>query len=170
MPNTYTLIASNTVGSGGVSSVTFSSIPATYTDLILKASPRSTIAEDTFGIRFNSDSGSNYPYIGFVGQGATVSSFNGTNTFVGLGRQSESGYTANTFGNTEFYIPNYTSTNRKSVSVDAVNESNVATGPRAQLAGALWTGVVAITSIQVIPSAGSFAQYSTFTLYGISNA
>ena len=169
MPDTYTKIASNTVGSGGVATVTFSSIPSTYTDLVLKASARSNIAEDTFGIRFNSDSGSNYPYNGFVGQGATVSNFSGTNTFVALGRMPESGYTANTFGNTEFYIPNYASSTQKTVSIDAVNENN-ATTARAQLGSAKWTGTAAISTILILPSSGSFAQYSTFTLYGISNA
>lgn len=168
MPNTMTLLETITVGAAGASSVTFNSIPQTgYTDLVIKASVRSTVAEDTFGIRFNSDSGSNYPYRGFVGQGASVSSFSGTNTYIGLGRQSESGYTANTFGSTEFYVPNYTSANYKSVSVDAVNENN-ATTARAQLAAGLWNSTAAITTIQVIPGAGSFAQYSTFSLYGVS--
>ena len=168
MPNTYTLLETITVGAAGASSVTFNSIPQTgYTDLVIKASPRSTIAEDTFGIRFNSDSGSNYPYRGFVGQGASVSSFSGTNTFIALGRMPESGYTANTFGSNEFYIPNYTSSNQKSVSIDAVNENN-ATTARAQLAAGLWTGTAAITTIQVLASAGSFTQYSSFQLYGVS--
>ena len=166
---TYIKIASNTVGAGGAANVTFSSIPATYTDLVLKASARSTVAEDTFGIRFNSDSGSNYPYRGLEGNGSTPRSFSGTNTLVGLGRMSQSSFTASTFGNNEFYIPNYTSSNYKSVSIDAVNENN-ATTAIAELAAGLWNSTAAISNIQVIPSSGNFAQYSTFTLYGISNA
>jgi hypothetical protein len=168
MPNTYTLLETITVGAATASSVTFNSIPQTgYTDLVIKASCRSTIAEDTFGIRFNSDSGSNYLYRGLVGTGAATSAFNGTNTFVALGRQSESGYTAGVFGNNEFYILNYTSANKKSVSVDAVNENNSSTA-RTQIATSLWSGTAAITTIQVLPSSGAFAQYSTFSLYGVS--
>jgi hypothetical protein len=171
MPNTYTLIATNTVGSGGVASVTFSSIPGTgYTDLVIKASVRSTVAEDGFGLRFNSDTGSNYISRVLVGQGASSSSFAATSSYmVAMGRQSESGYTANTFGNNDIYIPNYTSSNQKSVSSDAVNENN-ATTARAQIAAGLWTGTAAISTILILPGAGNFAQYSTFTLYGISNA
>ena len=166
---TYTKIASNTVGAGGTASVTFSSIPSTYTDLVLRASPRSTAVEDTFGIRFNSDSGSNYPFRGLEGNGATARSFSGTNTLVGLGRMSQSNFTASTFGNNEFYIPNYTSSNYKSVSIDAVNENN-ATTAITELAAGLWNSTAAINTILILPSSGSFAQYSTFTLYGISNA
>jgi hypothetical protein len=136
--------------------------------LVIKASVRSTVAEDAFGLRFNSDTGSNYNYRAVVGQGATVSSFSGNSTMmVAMGRQSESGYTANTFGNTEIYIPNYTLANQKSVSSDAVNENN-ATTARAQLAAGLWTGTAAITTVQVVPGSGSFAQYSTFSLYGVA--
>jgi hypothetical protein len=168
MPNTYTLLETITVGAAGASSVTFNSIPQTgYTDLVVKASVRSTVAEDGFGPRFNSDSGSNYTYLALVGQGASVSSFSGTTTYLPIGRMSESGYTANTFGNCEFYIPNYVSSNQKSVSVDAVNENN-ATTARAQLAAGLWSGTAAITTVQFIPGAGSFAQFSTFSLYGVS--
>jgi hypothetical protein len=168
MANTYTLLETITVGAAGASSVTFNSIPQTgYTDLVIKASARSTTTEDTFGIRFNSDSGSNYPYRGLRGNGSTASSFSGTNTLVALGGMSQSNYTASTFGNSEFYIPNYTASNYKSVSVDAVNENN-ATTATAQLSTGLWNSTAAITTIQVIPSSGSFAQYSTFSLYGVS--
>ena len=169
MPNTYTLLETISVGAAGASSVTFNSIPQTgYTDLVIKASVRSTVAEDAFGLRFNSDTGSNYDYRAIVGQGASASSFSGNSSMmVAMGRQSESGYTANTFGNTEIYIPNYTSANKKSVSSDAVNENN-ATTARAQLAAGLWNSTAAITTVQVVPGAGSFAQHSTFSLYGVS--
>jgi hypothetical protein len=168
MANTYTLLETITVGAAGASSVTFNSIPQTgYTDLVIKTSVRGTVAEDGFSFRFNSDSGSNYPYRRLIGNGASVSSDSGTTTAIPQGRQSESGYTANTFGNCEFYIPNYTSANYKSVSADSVNENN-ATTARAQLGASLWNSTAAITSINIFPGAGAFAQYSTFSLYGVS--
>ena len=168
MANTYTLLETITVGAATASSVTFNSIPQTgYTDLVIKASTRGTVAEDSFSLRFNSDSGSNYPYRRLIGNGASVSSDSGTTTAAPFGRQSESGYTANTFGNCEFYIPNYTGSNYKSVSADSVNENN-ATTARAQLGAGLWNSTAAITSIQIFPGSGAFTQHSTFSLYGVS--
>ena len=168
MPANFVLLEKITVGAAGASSVTFSGIPQTgYTDLVLKASPRGATAEDSFSLRFNSDSGSNYPYRRLIGNGATASSDSGTTTSIVLGRQPESGYTANTFGNCEFYIPNYTGSNYKSVSADSVNENN-ATTAKAQLGAGLWSNTAAITSILIFPSSGTFAQYSTFYLYGVA--
>ena len=167
---TYIKIASNTVGSGGVASVTFSSIPSTYTDLILYSSVRCTAAEDSFYLRFNNDSATNYSFRRLLGDGSSASSSSATsqaqipNQFM-----AESGYTANTFSNNMAYIPNYASSNTKSVSLDSVNETN-ATNPRMNIAAGLWSGTAAITQVNLIPGAGNFAQYSTFTLYGISNA
>jgi hypothetical protein len=149
-----------------VTSFTFSNIPSGYTDLVVKVSPRGTVAEDGMGIRFNSDSGSNYTFRVVVGQGSAASSFSGTSSYLPIGRQSGSTDTVNTFGNNEFYIPNYTLSNQKSVSVDAVMENN-ATVARAQLAAGLWSGTAAITSVTVLPGSGSFATSTTATLYGI---
>jgi len=168
MANTYTLLETITVGAAEAASVTFNSIPQTgYTDLVIKASTRGTVAEDSYSLRFNNDSGSNYPYCRLLGDGSAASSNSGTTTAAPFGRQSESGYTANTFGNSEFYIPNYTSSNYKSISADSVNENN-ATSARAQLGAGLWNSTAAITSINIFPGSGAFAQYSTFSLYGVS--
>jgi hypothetical protein len=80
------------------------------------------------------------------------------------------GQTSNTFNNAEWYFPNYTSSNNKSFSVDAVQETN-GTGAYAQLWAGLWSDTSAITSITLdIIEAGNFAQYSTAYLYGIKNS
>lgn len=169
MANTYVAIATVTVGSGGASSMDFTSIPATYTDLVLMVSTRSSTAEDSFGLQFNGDTGNNYSYRNVQGDGTNAQSFNGTVARIYRGRQPESGYTANTFGNSTFYIPNYAGSNNKSVSLDTVNENN-ATLARASLSAAIWSNTAAITSIKVLPDSGSFVQYSTATLYGIKNS
>ena len=167
---TYIKIASNTVGSGGVASVTFSSIPATYTDLILLSSIRCTAAEDSAFLRYNNDSGTNYSYRRLLGNGSTVSSSSATSQAqLALQFMAESGYTANTFSNNIVYIPNYASGNTKPAFFDSVNETNAA-NPRMLIAAGLWSGTAAISQLNLIPGAGNFAQYSTFTLYGISNA
>ena len=170
---TMTLIASITVGSGGVSSVTFSSIPQTYTDLKLVYStkvPGAASYED-ITILVNNSTGSKMVGL-YTIDGSSTHSFTVT---VGAAAYNYAGdsngtisTTANTFSNGETYFPNYTSTNTKSYSADAVVENN-ATAATLAPEGGYFTTSTGITSITLAPSA-SFVQYSTFYLYGISNS
>ena len=167
MPNTYTLLETISVGAAGASSVTFNSIPQTgYTDLIIKASSRTTTGgADNYNITFNGVT-TGYTYKELTGNGTTVSSSNGSLRLTGL----IDGFTmtASTFSNSETYIPNYTSSNYKSFTSDAVTENNL-TLSYAQLWANLWSNTAAISTIALAPSGGSsFAQYSTFSLYGVS--
>lgn len=149
-----------------VGTVTFLSIPQGYTDLILYASPRGTVAEDGFLVKVNNDNVTNYNNVQINGNGSVVASTSFTQGNFGGGRQCESGYTANTFGNNQFYFPNYTSSNYKSASVDAVIENN-ATTVRTQLTAGLYPQTTAISRIDCIAGSGNFATNSTFTLYGV---
>ena len=167
MPNTYTLIASNTVGSGGVASVTFSSIPATYTDLVVKNSSRATVATNDIKLTFNG-SGSGYSDRNIYGSGSIAQSSTNSASNIFPGVLNSSTTTANTFANNEYYIPNYTSSNFKSVSVDSVTENNGTVAYQFLVAG-LWSNTAAITSVTISPNSGNFAEYSTFTLYGIKS-
>jgi hypothetical protein len=175
MPNTYTKIASNTVGSGGVASVIFSSIPATYTDLLIKVSARGTYAGaiTDFGIAFNGGnriSDTEFSLITLYTNGTNPISY----TRVAFGYNHlfyipASTATASTFSNGEVYITNYTSSSyNKSLSADGVNENAAATNYNA-LTSALRTNTAAITSI-TLSAYENLAEHSTFTLYGISNA
>jgi hypothetical protein len=167
MPNTYTLIASNTVGSGGASSITFSSIPSTYTDLLVKVSGRATDSSVYAGI-YVSFNGTAYNSTGRIieGDGSSASSAtfsNGAISFI-----AGATATANTFGSTELYIPNYAGSTNKSYSSDGVGENN-ATLALAQLNAGLWSNTAAITQITLDSySSNTFVQYSSFYLYGIS--
>ena len=167
MALTYTLIASATVGAGGASSIDFTSIPSTYTDLCLKLSARGTNTSVTVAsyISFNSSTTS-FSGKMILGNGSGVNSYNTTRD---LGYMSAANATANTFGNMEIYIPNYTGSTNKSFSIDTVSETN-ATNVEATLIGALWSNTATITSISLTPAAGNFAQYSSATLYGISKS
>jgi hypothetical protein len=168
MPNTYTLIASNTV-STAVSSITFSSIPATYTDLLLKVSARgATGTTPDLNLQFNSSS-SGYTARRLEGSGSAASSNTYTTSgYLGLGVTNAAAQTSNTFSNQEIYIPNYASANYKSVSVDGVMENNATAATTTLLAG-LWSNTAAITAIALFIEGGAnFATYSTFYLYGIS--
>jgi hypothetical protein len=164
MPNTYTLIASNTVGSGGSATVTFSSIAATYTDLLVKASVRATNTSVGIVLSFNGSTASRTT-IGLFGDGTSTVSYSGTDPLGGL--ENSSGATANTFGNSELYVPNYAGSTYKSSSMDGVVENN-GTAAQQFFNANLWSNTAAITSITFTPEAGNFAQYSSFYLYGIS--
>ena len=173
MPNTYTLLETITVGAAGASSVTFNSIPQTgYTDLVIKASVRTNnnAVYDNIQLRFNGDSGANYSRLFLVGDGSTTQNFkaSGNTSFVPSYSINAANATANTFSNGEFYIPNFTSSNQKSISLDTVVENNATAGYDGISAG-LWSGTAAITSVNFTPGSGTlFLQYSTFSLYGVS--
>jgi hypothetical protein len=175
MPNTYTIIASNTVGSGGASTVTLSSIPQTgYTDFVVKVSARSsrtTGGTDNLRMAINGSS-SNFTFKNFFATGGSASSDSGTIPYMGdMPQQSgSSGWTANTFGSYEIYIPNYTSSNNKSISVDYATENNATTNYNGFIAS-LWSQTDAITSLTFTTGgAQSFVEHSTFTLYGITKS
>ena len=166
MANTYTLLETITVGAAGAASVTFNSIPQTgYTDLVVKMSGRSSAANNSISMAFNGSSAS-FTSKFLNGSGSAATSGSRTD-FYQSAVIDESGYTANTFGNAEITIPNYVSANYKSFSIDGVTETNATLAYMTLIAG-LWSNTAAITSIGISPGAGNFAQYSTFTLYGVS--
>ena len=164
MANTYTLISSVTVGSGGAGTIVLSSIPSTYTDLLLKVS----ISTSAAFIKFNTDTNTaNYSAKVLRGIGATASSVdNGV-----WGYYLFSGYntTSPVFTSHDIYIPNYASSNQKSGSIDSVAEENATTAYVTLIAG-LWSGTSAINQITLDGGGSNFGQYSTAYLYGISNA
>lgn len=172
MANTYTLISSVTVGSGGAATMGFTSIPSTYTDFCLKHSARSTYALTASDVLITINSTSS-AYTGKLlygtGTGTGSASQTSGTSFNWGGFIPGSSATANTFGNNEFYVPNYASSAYKSMSVDGVSENN-ASEAYAELVANLWSNTAAITSITLTPAYGNFAQYSTAYLYGISNA
>ena len=171
---TYIQIGSTvTVGAGGASSITFSSIPATYTDLVVKASLRTNRSDgilfDNCIMTFN---GSTSGYSGklLYGLSGSATSINaGGSSSISFIYATSSYATSNTFGNTEIYIPNYAGSTNKSVSVDGVSESND-TAAITALSASLWSNTAAINQITIGQGTGTFVQYSTATLYGISKS
>ena len=167
MANTYVQIGSTvTVGSGGAASIDFTSIPGTYTDLVVKASLRGTSASywNNTLLRFNGSSSNYTQRILANADGSAVSaavSVTSINYIYEVGASS----TATTFGNAEIYIPNYTAAINKSVSIDTVTENN-GTQILLGLTAGLWSDTSAITSIKLTADV-AYAQYSTATLYGI---
>ena len=165
---TYNLIATTTVGSGGAASMDFTSIPATYTDLMLVVSGRATTDNPTLYVYFNNDTtAANYTFRALNGDGASASSSSATQAW--FMRVVPSSATASTFSNGISYIPNYAGSTYKSVGTDSVTENN-ATTAQLQLNAGLWSSTAAITSIKLDPYGTDFAEFSSASLYGISNS
>ena len=171
MATTYEAIATVTVGSGGAASIDFTSIPATFTDLVVLMSCRRSLSTGTgqMSLTFNgSSSGYSSRMLEGTGSSAGSNSYSGVN--MRIGQAEPSNFTANTFMNTQIYIPNYASSNNKSVSSDSVSENNATEAYAAMFAG-LWSNTAAITSISLFPAdINNWAQYSTATLYGIKKS
>jgi hypothetical protein len=171
MANTFELIASSTVGSGGAASIDFSSIPATFTDLVLKLSARCnnasvlTIVNMTYN---GSTTGYSSRYL--EGNGSSAASGLGSTSANSLVGAVGNNATASTFGNVEVYIPNYAGSTNKSASSDQVLETN-ATTTFMELYAYLWSDTAAINQITLTPaSSATFLQHSTAYLYGVKNA
>lgn len=170
MATTYTLIDKTEVGSGGTSSITFTSIPTTYTDLLVKLSLRgndNSRVATWINITFNGSS-SNRSWKRVYGTGSAALSE--SDTTMRLGSVNANASTSNTFGNAELYIPNYLSSNYKSASGDGVAETN-ATATQLDLNANLWSNTAAINEITFAPGDGTgWLQYSSAYLYGIKNS
>jgi hypothetical protein len=172
MSNSYVLLEKVVVGSAGASSVTFANIPQTgYTDLVVKYSARVT-ASATFSdlnIRFNSST-SGYSERMLYGNSTSAASAATSGSLINWGASVGSTATSSTFSNGEIYLPNYTGSNNKSMSQDVVTENNsgATNSVTMNLHAALWSNAAAITSIDLIPSSGTFVANSTFYLYGVA--
>ena len=169
MATTYELIASNTLSSSAAS-VTFSAIPNTFTDLVLKTSVRSTRSDRVtrnFYLQFNGDTSSNYSWT-FVSNGG--SSRGSSSTFSDIGYIPAGLTTANTFGSGDLYIPNYTVSQNKPFSSVDTSENNSSSDWYIRATANLWRNTAAITSILIYPESDSMASGSSFFLYGIKNS
>jgi hypothetical protein len=180
VPPSYESIATVTVGSGGSATVSFTSIPATYTHLQIRGISRSTNGS-TNGIstyvRFNSDSASNYSYHGlttYQGASAAVEAFGGANsTFALSGTMPNSGLLSNMFDATVIDILDYANTNKyKTIrSLSGYDMNGATTGYNyLGLYSSNWRSTSAISTITLSGASNDFAQYSSFALYGIKGS
>jgi hypothetical protein len=175
MANTFELIASSTVGSGGASSIAFSSIPSTYTDLKLVIC--AAFSTSPFG------GGSTWYELNINGNGVGTNitgrmvytdgtPYSNTSNVGGYAPDSSNTNAPYSFSNSELYFPNYASSNAKSFSAESVAEANTS-NTKITMHANLWSPgtQTAITSIALTGrSSATFAQYSTAYLYGIKNS
>jgi hypothetical protein len=166
----YDSIATVTVGTAQ-SSITFSSIPATYTHLQVRGIVRPTSNNADMRLTLNSDSGSNYARHRLIGNGGSVDATGTASTaFIGIfdanGLQTG---TASTFGVAVIDILDYANTSKyKTVRVLSGNDNNGS--GQVGLSSGLWQNTSANSTITLVMSAGNFDTYSQFALYGIKGA
>jgi hypothetical protein len=176
---TYTQIGTaQVVGAGGAANITFSSIPSTFTDLIIKISGRDNREGqilDDIRIIVNNNTSAVYAMTRIIAV-PTSGVFSGTTgsgaTEAGVGFVTAETASAQVFGNTDIYISNYASSAPKSGTIDGVSENNAAIS--GLVFNALYINTTdPITSIQLKPFsvfANIFYEHTTAYLYGVSNA
>ncbi len=177
----YESIATTTVGAGGASSVTFSSIPSTFTHLQVRAlgrTDRPTYNVGSYSVTFNGDTGSNYSRHYMRGipasPGASVDAGGGASqTFIDLGQFAGSTASSGIFGMGITDILDYANTNKNKTvrHIGAVDTNGAASGVAGfvQVSSGAWLNTSAITSLTFTPieGASNFTQYTSFALYGI---
>lgn len=162
------LIETVTIGSGGASSIEFTSIPQDGTDLLVLLSSRPSVTNASqMKIAFSGVTGV-YTYRYLRGSGSAVISSSTTNDYYGwAGAINNSSSTSNTFTNFSIYMPNYTSSAYKSYSVDSVSENN-ATEAWQTISAGIMNSTSAITSILLLNNLGNFVEHSTASLYKVT--
>lgn len=168
------LIQSVTVGAGGTSTIQFSSIPQSATDLVLFCSLRTDNSgdnNDLVAFRFNGSSASIYTMRRLQGTGGVVANEPlASSTSFQRWAINAALATSNTFANSFIYIPNYTSNLAKLTSIDSVTENNGANARQDIMTGR-WDNTAAITSLSMSPINGTiFVQNSIVSLYSITKA
>lgn len=168
MASTYTPIATTTLGSDAAS-YTFSSIPSTYTDVILIGSLGSTNTSQTLAFRVNGDTASNYSSTNIIGNGSTAFSHYATNQTWGT-LTYDIGVTGTVGGCLVIAsFQNYANTTTYKTTLARANQTD-ATYNGAEASVSLWRSTAAINSITAIMQGGNIKAGSTFTLYGIKAA
>lgn len=173
MAITYYQIASSTLGSA-TNTVTFSGIPSTYDDLVLRTSTRGDGISVNYrtDIRYNSNSSSVYSRFYMQSDYSTASILQVANANLTLWENPETtpgaGASASIFSNNEWYIGNYASTTQNKQSrADGVLENNAVTTAYRIMGAGLFRDTTAISSITITINSGNFVAGSSFYLYGI---
>jgi len=163
--NSFESIQTVTVGVGGQSSISFSSIPSTYKHLQIRALASSATAGGfTTIFRYNSDSSANYSFHRVEGDGSSAAAAAGTSRTSGVVNYT----TSTNWAASVIDILDYTSTSKAKTTRVLTGNDNNGSGYVGLYSGGWYKTPEAITSIVLsIESGLNFAQYSSFALYGI---
>ena len=171
MARTKRLIASQTLGFD-TATVTFSSLPQTFDDLVLVVSARSAASANNWYVLIPTLNGDTTPgnYSSRMLYGFSTTAASATSP-VHVGYVTSDAKTANTFGDIEIYIPNYAGSANKSMSSTSVTEGNSATLVIMGAVATLWSSASAVTSISLaLDSSANLKSGSSFQIYGISHS
>ena len=166
MPATYEKIATTTLGSAN-STITFSSIAASWTDLKMIFTGTNTAAGQDLLLRFNGDSGTNYSYTVLYGNGSSaLSSRNTSLTYIFVAGVQNLSTTIPQFCDIDIF--SYTGSTNKTI-MSAHSADLNGSGTASKIVG-LWRNTAAITSVSLSTSGTTFTAGTTATLYGILKA
>lgn len=168
MANTYQLISSSTLASSAAT-FSFTSIPQTYTDLVVKCMTRFTGAAVDTWVTFNANGSGIYSVTTIKGNNALGSGNSSSQVRFTNMLSDDSGWTANTFSSTDIYIPNYRLPQFKQINSASFTENN-SSDEWYQFGAGLMQSTTAVTSIEFFSTSTSFAANSTFSLYGIKDS
>jgi len=165
---TFTLIEGKTLAST-TASVTFTSIPQTYTDLLIICGLRvDGTSTDVFKVQPNGQTGT-FATVNVQSYGNNSTVFSGSTSLI-AGGVGASGYSTNALGSASIYFFNYTSSSDKTISIDS-SPGNFAAATRVVLANGYWSTSSAITSIEIAAlESGTLQVGSKLYLYGIKNS
>ena len=158
--NTYEAIATQTLGSAAAT-VTFSSIPSTYTDLVIVVAGTLTTGADNVCLQFNGDTGSNYSVTTLLGDGSSASSFRTSNTS-NCGRDAMS----NIQSNVVYNINNYSN----ATTYKTVLGKSSATNYGVRASASTWRNTAAINHMVLFPTAYTFNTGTVLSIYGTKAA
>jgi hypothetical protein len=156
---TYTPLATVTLGSA-TASVTFSSIPATYRDLILVTDYKTSVASNSL-LRFNGDSGSNYPYVQMGSNSSGIETYAGTVNALYLNVNSTQVEKQTT---TILSVMDYSATDKHKTNLLRNSGQN---GDVVWAYAVRWANTAAISTMALTLTTGNYSAGSTFSLYGV---
>ena len=164
--NTYVAIGSTTLSSAA-SSITFSSIPSTYTDLVLVTNFGTTVGGYITGIKLNNDTGANYSTVSLYGSSQGVIAYKRTNDTLGMNFSNWFGTSTTLAGSNGIYhIMNYSNTTTYKTAIGRSNDASMQT----EATVGLWRNTAAVTSVNFWVDTTTLKAGSTAALYGIAYA
>jgi len=164
--SSYESIATTTVGSGGASSISFTSIPGTFKHLQIRLLARSTEVTGTQNVNMSINGGPGSTWHRFFGNGTSVGANAQISASVILGQISGSTSPSNVFATAVIDLMDYKETTKYKTSRALFGVDDNSTGGIIQLFSGLWQDLTATTTISLTAGAG-FAQYTSAALYGI---
>jgi hypothetical protein len=176
-PGAFVSIATAT-GTGSSGTITFSSIPSTYTSLqirvLSKATRTASFGSNDGYLRFNGDTGSNYAYHYLIGDGSSASAAGGASqTTMRIARIDQSSYAglSNIMAVGIIDIHNYASTTQnKTVRYMTGNDTNNVGDGQINLGSGLWASTSAVNQVEIYLSGTNFTTSTVISLYGIKGA